>query len=65
LTIDDSSDVDDSKDRDTLLRWQVRTKFEKLLVKGIFHHDPNKEIKTITAEEARQLLMIIHQQDNT
>ena len=42
LTIDDSSDVSDTNDYKTLLRWPVRTRLEKLLVKGIFQHDPHK-----------------------
>jgi hypothetical protein len=45
LTINDSSDVSDSYDVEHLFRWPVRTNLGKLLVKGIFQHDPHKKIK--------------------
>jgi hypothetical protein len=43
LTINDSSDVSDSYDVENLFWWPVRTNLGKLLVKGIFQHDPHKK----------------------
>jgi hypothetical protein len=53
LTINDLSDVSDSSDFKHLLRWPVRTHMGKLLVKGIFQHDPHKKIKPHAENEAR------------